>query len=170
MTDSAGLATPWCFPRTNDDCMSDHNTKEKGPPPKAAVIGKRVGLVIVLLVLLYLNVVGFVTVIHGAFFQGVTSTTLANVNCSEALDELTNELTGYSSARMAPEEAASEDRTSTFFESWDEHFVHLRSTCESHPAYGPLERFRHRHETTLRRFDREDRVLLQRVQDALEGN
>ena len=135
---------------------------------RAGRAGRRVAIVVYWVALLYMTLVGFITVIPQALYPE-TPLERPEGTCHDLLHELELELEEETTSRI--QEAApptQEPRLRAYFQQWDDRFTAL-ADCESDPAYGPLERLRYRYETTLRRFEREDRVLIERARAALEG-
>ncbi len=132
---------------------------------RAGRLGRNIATFAYLGGLLYIIAVGFATVVPQVFWpQGAAAA--PSEDCRSALRTLQDELLAQGGQAFGGDEAADAD----FFHQWDGTFIALRDRCGDADGYQELERLRFRLESTLRRFEREDRKLIERAQRALGQN
>ncbi|MFT5356567.1 MAG: hypothetical protein ACI9KE_003792 [Polyangiales bacterium] len=138
-------------------------TRRRAAILRAGRLGRRIALGVYWVGLLYVLVVGFATVLPRVFFP---ATTVADPGgaCLDELSTLQSSMLAEGERSIGRAEAAD---IQTFFDNWDATFVALYDRCSDVPAYVEVERLRYRYQATLRRFAREDRVLIDRAETAL---
>lgn len=137
-------------------------TRRRAAILRAGRLGRRIALGVYWVGLIYMLVVGFATVLPRVFFP----TSAVPDPGGRCIDELS---TLQTSMLAEDEQLGRADATEiqSFFDDWDATFVALYDRCGDAPAYVEVERLRYRYEATLRRFAREDRVLIDRAEAAL---
>lgn len=130
----------------------------------AAKLGRRAGLAIVWLGLLYWAAVGVATVIPRVFFPPVATST---GSCPHQLRDLHTEL--LDQARGSLYSGHSMARFQEWSRRWDAHYEGLPVECRRRhqKPYALLGQLRHRVETRIRRQQRDLFPLMRRVERAL---
>jgi len=132
---------------------------------RAGRLGRNIATFVYLGGLLYIVAVGFATVVPQVFWPQSASAAPTE-DCQTALQTLHSSLLTQGERAFGGDEAVSAD----FFHQWDGTFIALGDRCGDADGYRELERLRHRLESTLRRFEREDRKLIERAERALGQN
>lgn len=138
-------------------------TRRRAAILRAGRLGRRIALGVYWVGLLYMLVVGFATVLPRVFFPKSTTPDPGG-SCQDELSTLQNSLLAEGERSIGRAEATD---IQTYFDNWDATFIALYDRCSDAPAYAEVERLRYRYEATLRRFAREDRVLIDRAEAAL---
>ncbi len=134
---------------------------------RAGRLGRRVALILWAVGMLYMVVVGFVTVIPQVFFEepeGVDAQAeFAAGDCGDTAERLTGMLLERGGEHVA--EARPAGTLGPFFRRWDaRYFAYLRHCGESETS-AELARLRYRLELTLRRFDREEGAIVRKLDE-----
>lgn len=138
-------------------------TRRRAAILRAGRLGRRIALGVYWVGLIYMLVVGFATVLPSVFFPTSTASDPGG-SCRDELSTLQTSMLAEGERTIGRAEAAD---IQSFFDNWDATFVALYDRCSEAPAYVEVERLRYRYEATLRRFAREDRVLIDRAETAL---
>lgn len=138
-------------------------TRRRAAILRAGRLGRRIALGVYWVGLLYMLVVGFATVLPRVFFPTSTVPDPGG-SCVDELSALQTSMLAEDEHSIGRAEVAD---IQSFFDNWDATFVALYDRCGDAPAYVEVERLRYRYEATLRRFAREDRVLIDRAEAAL---
>lgn len=132
-------------------------------------LGRKLVLTVWAVGIVYITLVAFMSVIPQALFpeRGLAADTVSPRGCDESLRTLYAQLMAHAAAQTQnPAEDASED--ATFFRDWDRRHTALTGQCDE-SLHANLGRLRHRIQTSLRRYEREEgrlaRSLAQRLAD-----
>jgi len=134
---------------------------------RAGRVGRRVALLLWAVGMLYMVVVGFVTVIPRVFFEepeGVDAqAAFAEGDCGETAEALTAMLLERGGEHVA--EARPAGTLGPFFRRWDARYFAYRRHCGESETSAHLARLRYRLELTLRRFDREEGAIVRELDE-----
>ena len=139
-------------------------------PKRAGRIGRRIALAVWAVGMLYIVVVGFVTVIPQVFLQeppADPSGRLFDGDCDSTATALSEGLLERAGEQVA--EARPAATLTPYFRRWDQRFLAYRNHCGETRRSRELARLRYRLETTLRRFDREEGAIVRRM-DQLDSD
>ncbi len=131
----------------------------EGKARRAGAIGRRIALGIYFVGITYMVIVGFHSVVRQVFWPEVPASAQAPTDCAAELEALRKDLLTHAAAHVESGGAAALE---PWLEAWDRRARVASARC-THPAVHPLESLRYRIETTLRRFDREEARLSDRV-------
>ncbi|MBX3248263.1 MAG: hypothetical protein KF901_13875 [Myxococcales bacterium] len=126
---------------------------------RAGRIGRRVALGFYFAFLVYITVVAFWSVVPQIFWPA--SSAPADADCATGLRELTVDLRARAAGGVTANASALD------FAAWDDRYHALAARCESDDRYHRVGVLRHRLDTTLRRFAREDARLFDEVERSL---
>ncbi len=139
-----------------------HQGRE-GRARRAGRIGRRVALGIYFVGITYMVVVGMHSVVRQVFWPELPAAAAqapADLDCEAELEALRVDLLTHAAAHV---ERGGGAALEPWLGAWDERALVASTRCTNHPATHPLESLRYRIETTLRRFDREEARLSDRV-------
>lgn len=139
-------------------------TRRRAAILRAGRLGRRIALGVYWVGLIYMLVVGFATVLPRVFFP-TSPVPDPGGACLDELSTLQTSMLAEGEQSIIGRAEATDIQS--FFDNWDATFVALYDRCGDAPAYVEVERLRYRYEATLRRFAREDRVLIDRAETAL---
>jgi hypothetical protein len=133
----------------------------EGRARRAGRIGRRVAIGIYLVGISYMVVVGMHSVVRQVFWPELPASAQApaELDCEGELEALRVDLLKRAADHV---ESGGEGPLGPWLEAWDQRALLVSARCD-HPAMHPLESLRYRIETTLRRFDREEARLSDRV-------
>lgn len=138
---------------------------------RAGRLGRRIALLVWAAAMLFMVVVGFVTVLPQVFLEEPEGTdaqaAFAEGDCGETAETLTAMLLERGGEHVA--EARPAGTLGPFFRRWDARYFAYRRHCGESQTSAELARLRYRLELTLRRFDREEGAIVRRL-DELGGN
>jgi len=131
---------------------------------RAGRIGRRVALAVYWTLLLYLAVVGFYSVTPQVFAPDIDEDARTELPeaCDPALRLLHEQLREHAARTM---HRGHDERD--FWRRWDARYDALSVDCHGEPTYGDVGQLRHRLQTTLQRFQREDGALSREVERLL---
>lgn len=132
-------------------------------------LGRKLVLAVWAVGIVYITTVAFVSVIPQALFpeRGLADADATPQDCEQSLRALYSSLMAHAAAQTQyPTEDVSED--ALFFREWDRQHTALTGQCDE-SLHANLGRLRHRIQTSLRRYEREEgrlaRSLAQRLAD-----
>ncbi|MEM1418947.1 MAG: hypothetical protein AAGH15_28900, partial [Myxococcota bacterium] len=134
---------------------------------RAGRTGRRVALVIYWALMIYIAAVGFISVVPQVFFPEFDPEMAPAGPCPEAYATLREELVEAAADHVGRENP---DALAPLLDRWDDRYAALRDRCDD-PGERELQ-LRHRLETTLRRYDRDEGTLLDALRASAppEGN
>ncbi|MEO0321901.1 MAG: hypothetical protein AAF447_03020 [Myxococcota bacterium] len=121
---------------------------------RAARAGRRVALAIYWALMIYITAVGFLSVVPQVFFPEADAALAPTGPCPAAFTTLREELVTAAERHVGRRE----QELDPLLQRWDDRYAALRLRCDD-PGERELQ-LRHRLETTLRRYDRDEGSLL----------
>lgn len=134
---------------------------------RAGRLGRRVALSLWAMAMLFMVVVGFMTVVPQVFHEEPEGTdaqaAFADRDCGETAEALTAMLLERGGEHVA--EVRPAGTLGPFFRRWDARYFAYRRHCGESATSAELARLRYRLELTLRRFDREEGAIVRKLDE-----